>query len=65
VAVRRGAPLIAVGSGLSVLGTLLYLLPEAQQARREMGGDGGRRRDADHLTGGAAACAYRPGRPIE
>ena len=34
VAVRRGAPLIAVGSGLFVLGTLLYLLPEAQRARQ-------------------------------
>lgn len=34
VAVRRGAPLIAVGSALFVLGTLLYLVPEAHRARR-------------------------------
>lgn len=35
VAVRRGSPLIAVGSGLFVLGTLLYLVPEARRVRRE------------------------------
>ncbi|HWG95194.1 MAG TPA: hypothetical protein VNU66_13330 [Mycobacteriales bacterium] len=35
VALRRGAPLIAVGSALFVLGTLLYLVPDARQARRE------------------------------
>jgi len=35
VAVRRGAPLIAVGSGLFVLGTLLYLLPEARRSRAQ------------------------------
>ena len=34
VAVRRGSPLIAAGSGLFVVGTLLYVLPEARQARR-------------------------------
>ena len=34
VAVRRDAPLVAVGSGLFVLGTLRYLLPDARAARR-------------------------------
>ena len=34
VAVRRGAPLVAVGSGLFVLGTLLYLVPEVRRARQ-------------------------------
>ena len=40
VAVRRGTPLIAVGSGLFVLGTLLYLLPQAGRARQARRGGG-------------------------
>ena len=35
VALRRGSPLVAVGSALFVLGTVLYLLPELGRARRD------------------------------
>ena len=47
-----GPGTFAVGS-VFALGTLLYLLPEARRA----GGPGGRRRDADQLTGGARRSA--------
>ncbi|MFP5219135.1 MAG: hypothetical protein ACLGIG_05270 [Actinomycetes bacterium] len=33
VALRRDAPLVAVGSALFVLGTLLHLIPEARRRR--------------------------------